>query len=77
MVNSAKRFVCCVKERQVVGIDGHVAMNEFDRGVRSVQFFLKGLSWIVEDVAEEDMSSCVVEKAHDIGTNAYGTLGGC
>jgi hypothetical protein len=28
-----------------------------------VQFFGQGLSWLIEDVAEEDVGSCGVEEA--------------
>jgi len=32
------------------------------------------LSWIIEDVSEEDVSSCVVEETNEDSTNAYGAL---
>jgi len=32
------------------------------------------LSWIIEDVSKEDVSSCIVEKANEDGADAYGAL---
>jgi hypothetical protein len=32
------------------------------------------LSWIIENVAEEDVSSRIVEETNEDGTDAYGAL---
>lgn len=74
MVHSPESSVRGVKECQVVGINSYIAIYEFDSGFGSVQFFLEGLGWFVENVAEKDMSPCVVEKADEVGANAYGSL---
>lgn len=55
MINSAESLVRCVEESKIVGIRGHIAMYELDRGCCGVQLFLESNGWLVKDIAEEDM----------------------
>lgn len=74
MVDSCESLVCCVKESEIVGIRSDIAMDELDSGCRGVQFSRKGLSWFVEDVSEEDVSSCIMEETNEDSADANGAL---
>lgn len=56
MVDSAEGLERCVKEGKVVGIGGHVAVDEFDLCTIRVQFLLKGDGRLIEHVSKEDVS---------------------
>jgi hypothetical protein len=75
MVDSPESLERCVEESEVVGVRGHVAMDELYSGCRRVQVELEGAGWFVEDVAEEDVRFCGVEEADEDGADADGALG--
>jgi hypothetical protein len=49
-------------------------MDELYSGCRGMEFSFEGLSWFIEHVAEEDMSSYIVEETNEDSADAYGAL---
>jgi hypothetical protein len=70
MVDSSKSIVRRVEESEVVGVDHHIAFYVPDERFGRMQFFRQGSGRFVEDVSEEDMGSCVVEEADELGADA-------
>jgi hypothetical protein len=49
-------------------------MNECD-GIRGrMQFALEGLSWLIEDVAKENLGSSIMKESDEDRADAYGAL---
>lgn len=49
-------------------------MDELDTCCGRLQLCFESLSWVVQDIPKEDVSSCIVEEANEDGADAYGAL---
>ena len=74
VVDVSAGFVRGVEELEVVFVGAHVAVDELHGRGGGVEFFGESFAGLVEDVAEEDVRACGVEKADERGAYAVGAL---